>query len=284
MNHKFVSGPVGLIGLGIIGSRVAHNLERAGIEVWVWNRTPRMYPRFLGSPGELAARVDILQIFVKDGPALLECVREMLPHLSPRHILLNHATVHPDEAREAGRLVASKGTGFLDAPFTGSRDAAQDGTLVYYVGGSESLLERVRSLLLISGKSIIPVGDIGDASLLKVATNMVTASIVTALAEALALIEANGLSGKLLEQALAENAARSGVADMKLPTMLSRDFEPRFSLENMAKDMRIASKLLKAAGIPAHAVAAFLNHAELSVARGDSSRDFSVIVEACRKG
>lgn len=273
---------MGVIGLGIIGSRVAQNLSRAGASVWVWNRTPKPFPGFVGGPSDVAARADIVSIYVKDGPAVLECIRQMLPALSPRHIVLNHATVHPDDAIEAGKLVESKGAGFLDAPFTGSRDAAAENKLVYYAGGNPQLIERARPFLMLSARDVLTVGGVGDASLIKVLTNMVTASIVSSLSEALALVEAKGLPGTLLADAIGGNAARSGVSDLKLPAMLARDFDPRFSLDNMAKDMRIAERLLSQAGVPARSVGAFLEHAKAAADRGLSPRDFSVIVETCR--
>ena len=128
--------------MGIIGTRVAASLRGAGHPVFVWSRSPRPEPNFLASPREIAESADVLQIFVSDGQALLEVIKAMGDSLGEAHVVMNHATVSPSETMEAARLVTARGAAFLDAPFTGSRDAADEGQIIYYVGGEESVLER----------------------------------------------------------------------------------------------------------------------------------------------
>jgi 3-hydroxyisobutyrate dehydrogenase-like beta-hydroxyacid dehydrogenase len=247
---------VGVIGLGIIGSRVAASLRRAGYPVVVWNRSPRPEPNFLASAREVSDSADIIQLFVRDGEALLEVVRSMLPKLSSDHLVMNHATVAPSETMEAARLVSEAGATFLDAPFTGSRDAAAVGELVYYVGGDDSALESARAVLEASSKVILHTGPIGSATYIKLATNMISAAQVEALAEALALLECGGVPLASLRDALSHNVANSGVIAAKLPLMLSGDFAPRFSVKNMLKDLRLALLSMRGTGIDLPATAA----------------------------
>src|SRR5215813_5229656 len=84
---------VGVIGLGIIGSRVAENLRHQGYPTFVWNRNPRPVPNFVGAPAELAEMCDFIQIFVSDDDALLDVLRQMAQALSSRHIVIAHPTV-----------------------------------------------------------------------------------------------------------------------------------------------------------------------------------------------
>ncbi|MFL6589367.1 MAG: NAD(P)-binding domain-containing protein, partial [Chthoniobacterales bacterium] len=70
---------VGVIGLGIIGQRVVSNLREHGFHVFVWNRTPRPVPNFVGSPAEVAELCDYVQIFVSDDDALLQMMQRMTP-------------------------------------------------------------------------------------------------------------------------------------------------------------------------------------------------------------
>ena len=271
---------IGVIGLGIIGSRVAANLRRSGHEVWVWNRSPKAEPNFLSSAAEVAETADILLIFVSDGPALIEVIGSMESVLAARHLIVNHSTISPDEARDAARLAEKSSTGFLDAPFTGSRDAAEAGQLVYYVSGSSEWIERAHPVLSASARSIIEVGgEIGQASLIKLATNLVAATTVEALAEAMALVDAGGVSAAKFLEAFAQNAVRSGVADMKLPCMITGDFEPRFSLRNMSKDVQLALQTAQNTGVklPAAGVAAELFAAGIQQGWGDM--DFSAVAK-----
>lgn len=266
---------VGIIGLGIIGNRVAALLRRAGHQVLVWNRTPRPEPNFLASPREVAEAADILQLFVRDGAALLEVLGQMEPALGPDHLVMNHSTVSQAETLEASRLVAQRGAGFLDAPFTGSRDAAADGQLVYYVGGPEALLRRGVPVLEASSKAILPMGPVGSATCVKLATNMIVASEIEVLAEALAVMDHGGVPLLRLREALESHGANSGLLAMKLPQMLLGEFEPRFSTKNMLKDLQIALRSVEGAGIDLPSTAATAGALMGAVQAGWGEDDFS---------
>jgi len=267
----------GVIGLGIIGSRVTACLRRAGYQVWLWNRTVRPEPNFLSSPAEIAEATRHIQIFVSNGEALHAVLRDMLPALTPEHVILNHATVSPADTLVAAGIAAEKHAAFLDAPFTGSRDAAASGQLVYYIGGDVQALERVRPQLEASSKQILEIGEIGQASVVKVATNIISANAVASLAEALALLDRYGVELHKLPLALENNAARSGVIDFKLPCMLSADFDPRFSLKNMFKDVQIGLSMAEEKDIELPATGAFAGIAMAGLQRGWGDEDFSVI-------
>src|SRR6266446_8179037 len=175
---------VGVIGLGIIGRAVAANLRRKGFPVFVWNRSPRPVPNFVGSPGELAGLCNYIQIFVSDDQALLHTVEQLAEKLTPRHVIFAHSTVAPDSMRAAADIVERRGAPFVEACFTGSKGAAEQGELVYYVGGTDEALREGRPILEASGKEILHIGPVGQASAIKVATNMVSAASVQATAEA----------------------------------------------------------------------------------------------------
>src|SRR3981081_1787001 len=95
---------VGLIGLGIIGSRVREVLRRKGFHAFVWNRTPRPVPNFVGAPAELAEMCDYIQIFVSDDDALIEVVKQLAPALAPRHVVIAHSTVAPHSMLAAAAI------------------------------------------------------------------------------------------------------------------------------------------------------------------------------------
>ncbi len=270
---------VGLIGLGIIGSRVAGALRNKGFQVFVWNRTPRPEQNFLGSPVEVAELCDVIQIFVADDEALLETVKQLVPGLTAQHIVTAHCTVAPENMRAAAEIVERRGARFLEAPFTGSKVAAEKGELVYYIGGDESTLKQARPVLEGSSKEILVIGKIGDASVMKVATNLVTAATAQIAAEALALVRKSGISPDLFARAMKSNASNSTTLEMKLPLILAGDFETHFSVKHMLKDVRIASALAKnhALDLPVTEVSGDMLLAELKQGRGDA--DYSSIAQ-----
>lgn len=268
---------VGILGLGIIGSRVADNLRKAGHEVFVWSRSARPVPNFLASPHEVAEAAGIIQIFVRDSAALIEAIEDMKPALKAGHLIMNHATVSKKATLQAARLVEETGAAFLDAPFTGSKMAAQNGKLSYYIGGSDLLLERARPVLEASAAKILPLGAIGEAMVLKIVTNLVSAVIVEAVAEAADITRANGIPLERLHQALESNANYSTLIGMKLPAIIKSDFEPHFALRNMLKDADFARELAAEANLstPALDCTAAAMRAGVDAGRGDL--DFSVL-------
>ncbi len=268
---------VGVVGLGIIGSRVADNLRRLGFPVFVWNRNPRPVQNFVGAPAELAEMCDYIQIFVSDDDALLDVVRQLAPALAPRHIVIAHPTVAPHSMRSAADLVERRGARFVEAPFTGSKMGAEKGELVFYVAGDEVALKEARPILEASSKEIIEIGEIGQATVVKLATNIVTSASVQALAEALALISHAGVSSDKFVAALQNNASYSKTLSMKLPKMIDGNFEPHFALKHMLKDMLIAGRL----GLSYHLELAVATAARDRLLeqeqRGYAEEDFSVI-------
>src|SRR5262249_50152526 len=235
---------IGVIGLGIIGRGVAGNLRRKGFPVYVWNRSPRSVPNFVGSPGEVTEICNYIQIFVSDDDALLQTVEQLSGKLTPRHIVVAHSTVAPDSMRAAAEIVDRRKAQFVEAPFTGSKAAAENGELVYYVSGKDAALREARLILQASSKEIIEIGPtIGHASAIKIATNIITAASVQATAEALAVVQVLGLPMEKFVEAMRSNASHSTTLAMKLPKMLNRDFEPHFSVKHMLKDMQIANQI-----------------------------------------
>ena len=268
---------VGIIGLGIIGSRVAENLRLKGFHVFVWNRSPRPVPNFVGAPVELAEMCDCIQIFVSDDEALLDVVKRLAPALAPRHIVIAHSTVAPHSMLAAAEVVEKRGARFIEAPFTGSKTAAENGEMVYYVAGDGDAIQEARPVLEANSKEIIEIGQIGQATVIKVATNILTAAIVQAAAEGMALTKDSGVSLEKFAAAIKSNASNSGTLSMKLPKMIDGNFEPHFSVKHMLKDMQIANRL------------GLANHLELSVTgvtrdrlleqaqRGFADEDYSVL-------
>lgn len=268
---------IGIIGLGIIGSRVAENVKKAGHNVFTWSHSPRSQANFMTSPRAVAEAAQIIQIFVRDDEALLSALRSLQPALTRDHLVMNHATVSKAATLAAAGLCAQSGAAFLDAPFTGSKMAAQNAKLVYYVGGDAALLERARPILELSSQKILPLGQIGDAMVLKIVTNLVSSITLKALSEAVAITQSQGVSLDLLKTALEANANYSTLIGMKLPTIISGDFEPHFSLQNMLKDADFARSLAASAKIKTPALECTAEAMRAGVLEGKGELDFSVI-------
>ncbi len=271
---------IGVIGLGIIGTRVASGLRKAGFQSFVWNRTPRPVPNFLGSAAEVAEMCEIIQLYVADGAAVLEVMDAMQPALTSQHIIVCNATIGLEATLEAAKKARLLGCSFLDAPFTGSKLAAEKQQLVYYVGGDEQVFLRARPALEATSKAILRVGEIGQAAVIKVVTNLISATTAQTLAEALAIVKQAGIQPDALAQAIELNATRSGVTDLKLPKMIDGDYEPHFSVKHMAKDVNLGLALARSLSLEVPATSCVSATLGAAISKGWGELDFAALAKA----
>ncbi len=270
---------VGVIGLGIIGSRVAKTLRDAGHEVFVYNRSPRPEPNFLGSPSEVAENCPVIQLFIRNSEDLTSVAEQLAGGgtLSSHHTIINHATVSPDAVEEAQDILTRQGAGFVNAPFMGSRDAGAAGKLIYYVGGEEDLIERVRPVLEISSQEIIDLGTPAEAAVTKIAANLLVAVQNQAIAESIGLAARYGVDPEKFVKAVGATGVAGGLFHMKAPTMISGRFEPHFTAANMLKDARLADALAKILGQSSPSLDVARAGLEQIVEAGHAEEDFAAV-------
>lgn len=230
-----------VLGLGIIGSAWARNLGEDGHEVRAWNRTPQPdFPGFMPSLAEAVEGADVVFLVVADPPAVQSVLDGALPSIKKGALLIQSSTISPHWTREFAGQVEDAGARFVEAPFTGSKLAAQARETVWYLGGEEALVEEVRPILKPLSKSVIHIGELGSASALKLAMNVNVAGVAQTLSESLVLARASGVKDEVFWAALDANVSKSGVADLKRPKLEEKDFSPQFSLKHMGKDLRLA--------------------------------------------
>lgn len=246
---------IAVIGLGIIGSRAAARLADGGeLEISVWNRTPKGLPGEKATPEEAVAGAEVIALYLKDAPAVREIGAQVIAAASKGTVVMNHSTIDLATTLWLSEQCATAGLEFLDTPFTGSREAAANGALVYYAAGDDTLIESLTWILRKSGKAVIRAGAVGNATILKLVTNLISACTVQALSESLGTATRHGIPADSLIEAVALNACGSPLAAMKLPTMAEGNFETHFSLENMLKDSRYALELAEQAGLETPAI------------------------------
>lgn len=230
---------ISVLGLGIIGSAWAKNLIADGFEVRSWNRSPKDFPNLSASIPDAATGADAVFIVVADPPAVQSVLDQLLPVLHPGQLVIQSSTISAKWTQQFARQVQEKGGLFLEAPFTGSKIAAEERKTVYYLGGDAGVVERARPILQRLAGNILHIGPLGTASTLKLAMNLNIASVAQALSESLTFCRAAGISDETYFGALKVNVSRSGVADLKEPKLKNNDYSPQFSVKHMAKDLRL---------------------------------------------
>ena len=231
---------VTILGLGIIGSAWAKNLESDGVAVRAWNRTRKDLPYFEADIAAAVRDAEMIIIVVADPPAVEGILKEIAPHLKPGQLVVQSSTISAHWTRLFCEQVEATGATFLEAPFTGSKPAAEARKTVFYLGGPEETVEKARPVLSRISAHILHVGPLGTASSLKLAMNLNLAVMAEALSESLALARAEEIPDEKFFEALHLNVGRSGLSDLKEPKLRARDYAPQFSLKHMNKDLRLA--------------------------------------------
>lgn len=280
---KLLETKISVIGMGIIGSRCADNLSKSGMDVRTWNRTPKARVDGVDDVAESVLGSEIVAFYLKDGIACREVFEQIRLNLIGVDVLINHSTIDLETTHWLAAECEALSCAFLDCPFTGSKMAAENGELVYYAGGDENLIEKYRELLEVTAKEIIPVGKVGNATVIKVATNLISASTVQALSESFAIASAYGIPAESFISAVSGNACGSALAAMKLPTMVEGDYETHFSLDNMLKDANIAMTLAKSAALRTPGIEATAGVMQGLCDNGSAGLDYSALYRQFEK-
>ena len=271
---------VAVLGLGIVGSRVRERLLAAGYPVACWSRTKRGLEGEKETPEAAVADADFISVYLKDAPMVREVFESAKAGLTKGTIVLNHSTIDLATTLWLAEQCAAKGCDFIDAPFTGSKDASAAGQLLYYTAGDEELVESVSNFLAVSSKGRIHCGEIGAATVTKLATNLISACTVQAMSEALAIAVRHGVAPEIFTEAAIRNGSGSPLMAMKYPGILKGDFEPHFTMANMWKDSRYALALAQAAGVELPAITAVSARMGAMCAEGCAGLDFSALAKA----
>ncbi len=275
---------IGWIGLGIMGSRQAANLARAGHELIVWNRTQETAQAWAQehgatvatTPAEVSEQAEIVFSMVVDGPQVQEVV---VPAAREGVLFVDMTTIGPAWTRRIGEQLAERGARLVDAPVTGSSPRAEDGTLAIMCGGEADDVERVRPLLEAMGSLIVHAGPLGAGQAVKLINNAVAAANAATLAQALLVGSAQGLDLDALVEVMAAGSGASTMLSLKAGPMRAHDYTTLFKTEHMLKDVRLCLEEALAADVPFPAAAAACDALSAAVARGHAADDFAALLE-----
>ena len=270
---------IGVIGLGIIGGTWAKHYAAAGVLAGCWNRTPQpAAPQWKPTPEAVAEAADAVQIVVADPPAVQGVLDRILPRLGPGKVVIQSSTIDPASSDRFRAQVEARGARYLEAPFTGSRPAAEQRKTVYYLGGPPDLIAAAEPLLkIVSELRVVIAPEPRKAAALKLAMNLNLAVLLEGLCEALTFTRRAGIGDDTFFAALAGNAGYSPFAKLKEPKLRSGDFAPQFSVKHMHKDMRLASATAGAGRLPL--LEAVRERLKLAEDRGSADADFSVLIQ-----
>jgi 3-hydroxyisobutyrate dehydrogenase-like beta-hydroxyacid dehydrogenase len=280
---------IGFIGLGIMGSRMAANLQKHGYSLVLFNRTRgKAEPlidngaMFAESPAEVATQVDVLFTMLAHPDAVEQAAvgpNGFLNHLKPNALWIDCSSVNPSFSKKMAAHAARREVHFVDAPVTGSAPVAADAKLVFWVGADGGDLEKIRPLLLCMGNKIVHAGGHGAGTSMKMVINVLLGDAMAAFAEAMALGEGLGLSQKMLFDSLLGTPAVAPFLASKRDKIDKGNYEAEFPLRWMQKDLHLASVSAYESGVAMPLTNAAKELYRLAIREGHARQDFSAIYD-----
>jgi 3-hydroxyisobutyrate dehydrogenase-like beta-hydroxyacid dehydrogenase len=242
---------IAFLGLGIMGRPMASRLVAAGHEVSVWNRTARQHVEGATtaiSPADAAKDAEVVWNCVADTAAVERVMfgdDGAVHSLREGVIVVDSSTISPAATVQFAEKVNAMGVHWVDAPVTGSKIGAENGQLIFIVGGADEPVAYLDPLFKAMGKQVIHVGPTGKGQSAKLGMNLMIALIYEGFAEALTLTQKLGVEPQKMIELIQASMVRSGVTDYKAPFVLRRDYSPNFPLRLMHKDIHIMLDMAK---------------------------------------
>ena len=278
------------LGLGRMGAPMAARIANTGAPLSVWNRSSDKAHAFAKQHGDAVDVVATPRQAAQDADQVISMMANdeaaLDVHLGPNgtvyadpapSLVIECGTVSPDTVGAIAREAQRRGIAFVDAPVSGSIDAARSGNLLFLVGGSEAAVERSRALLDRMGRRIVHVGDTGRGALAKLLINHVLHALNQATSEALALARAEGLDVPAFYDALADSAAGAPMLGYRRSQYVGDDADVAFALRLAAKDVRLVLDAAIAAGTPTSQMRCNLEQLEAAIEAGHGDDDMAAL-------
>jgi 2-hydroxy-3-oxopropionate reductase len=284
---------VAFIGLGIMGSPMAVHLQNAGYDVVGYNLHPdRTKPLVdaggtaAGSIAEAVKGADIVAVMVPDSPdvqVVLSGEGGVFDSAPEGTLVIDFSSIRPDVTAELAKEARERGFRLLDAPVSGGEAGAQNAALSIMVGGDAADFAEAAPVFDAVGKTIVHVGPNGAGQTVKAANQLIVATNIQAVAEALVFLEAYGVDTEAALDVLGGGLAGSAVLNQKRANLTGRSFQPGFRIDLHHKDMGIVTSAAREAGVvlPVGAVMAQLMAS--SRANGDGGLDHSALLRGVER-
>ncbi|QSG05508.1 3-hydroxyisobutyrate dehydrogenase or related beta-hydroxyacid dehydrogenase [Halapricum desulfuricans] len=280
---------IGFIGLGAMGAPMAWNLEEAGYDLLVYNRSAGPTEPFAeagievaDSPRAVGQRADVVVTMVTDDEALaavLDGETGLLAGLDSETTVIQMSTVTPEATEAAAQTVRAQNARFVDAPVSGTVGPAEEGTLTVLAGGDDDVIDDVEGVLAAMGEPIVRCGDAGDGARMKLFVNLLLGDMMGAYAEALTFGAAQGLDLDAMQQVVEAGAVDSPLFEIKGDLIADRDFRPRFPVDLQFKDLRYANEVGNEIGVQLPQTAAARESFSAASAMGHGDEDMTAVIK-----
>eukprot|EP01061_Rhynchopus_euleeides_P021071 TRINITY_DN3427_c1_g1_i1.p1 TRINITY_DN3427_c1_g1~~TRINITY_DN3427_c1_g1_i1.p1 ORF type:complete len:308 (+),score=137.05 TRINITY_DN3427_c1_g1_i1:102-926(+) len=274
-----------------MGYPMARNLAVAGVSLLVWNRSADKsaalrdeFPdlvKVAQTPTEVVQGTKVVYSMLSNLEAHAAVFPLVLEGVSQGKAIVDCATLTPEAMAASSKQITEKGGVFLEAPVSGSKKPAEDGTLIFLTAGDEALKTACEPHFAKMGKSVKYYGpEVGQGSRMKLVVNVTMGTMMAAAGEGVGLAEKSGFAAGDLMEVISEGAMACPLYSLKTKNIVSKEYPPAFPLKHAHKDMKFALDLAKTLDAPLPVAAA----AEAQFAQSTAvDADFSAVVEVFRK-
>lgn len=283
--------PIGIIGLGLMGTALSQRLIDAGMPVLGFDIDSACSETLEANGGGIAHsardvfhRCRAVVIAVFDGEQAKTLFDEFADEArETKPVMICTTTCAPDDVARIAELAAGAGWVFVEAPISGTSAELRSGTAIALLAGDAGAIETVRPLLTVLCPRAIRVGQIGDASRTKLAINLVLQNNRAALAEGIVFAERLGLDSHAFLEAARASAAYSSVMDTKGTKMLARDFRPQSHISQTLKDAELILQQARQHGLHLPMTTTQADLLRAAIALEGPASDSSAVIEAIRR-
>lgn len=280
------SAPIGVVGLGLMGTAITERLLEFGWNVRVWNRTREKAEPFLAKGAQWSDRpfLDCDRIIVSlfSSDVVNDVLTPWLDDVRPGQIVIDTTTGDPEDGQRWATEFAARGAVYLDAPISGSSEVTRRGEATVIISGDEVAYRQCQDVWPMLGKNIFHVGSSGAAARMKLVSNLVLGLNRAAVAEGLVFAEALGLDLPATLQVLLGSAAYSRQMETKGPKMIAGDFAVQARLSQHLKDVRLMLRGAEATGCTLSLTETHRRLLEAAERLGFGDADNSAVIEAMR--
>ncbi len=269
-----------------MGTPMARRIARAGHSLTVWNRALARTQALVAepaisaaaTPAEAAAQADVVITMLADPVAVLSVAEQALAAMAPGTLLLEMSTVDPATIHSLAARAAQRGIELVDAPVSGSRRPAEEGTLLILAAGERAGVERVRPLLETMGE-VHYVGPSGSGAAMKLVLNGLGAHMLTGFTSMLVLGKRLGLAPERILEVVQSGAFSSPQFTTKGSKILARDFSPDFRMALFLKDQELVLKTAESLGMPLPVLESIRVQIAAAVTAGWGELDLSALIQ-----
>ena len=280
---------MGFMGLGIMGQAMAANILKAGYPLTVYNRTAsraeplvRLGAQLAATPRELAQAADVIIAMVTGPEAIYDLLwgpEGAAEAFEPGKVFINMSSVAPSFTKEMAVQVTASGAAFIDAPVSGTKKPAEEGTLVILAGGKQERIKELEPLFLTMGQKVIYCGRAGQGSMMKMFINLLLGVMMEGFAEALNFGRLGGLDFDAMLETVSSGAMNAPMFQVKAANLREKNYPPAFPLKHLAKDCKFVLDTAYELGAPVPVGQVLLHLYRLGWAKGWGDEDISAIAK-----